>query len=86
MHELPDEKAVPYLEVYRCTCNKEFFRGQTDMDKAPTWIPLDKASHYVEYEVEDSPLVGRYAPEFPGIPRPEKAEEPEEETTQVIDE
>lgn len=87
VHELPDEQQVQYMEVYRCTCNKEFFRGKTDKENLPTWIPLDRASHYVEYDVDDSPLIGRYVPEFPGVPRPDKVDSEEEPATvQVVDE
>lgn len=81
VHRLPDEDTVPKWDVYRCECNKEFFRGSTDKMNEPTWIPMDGASHYVEYadtEV-DAPLIGRWSPETPGLARPEKTEEPEVE-------
>lgn len=84
MHELPDEKTVPYLDVYRCVCNKEFFRGNTDKENLPTWIPMDKAPHYVEYDAEDSPLIGRYVPEIPGVPRPPKEEAADDEPAVAV--
>ena len=75
-HNLPGAGVVPYLEVYRCECKKEFFRGKTDKTNDPTWIPLDTAPHFVEYgeDMEDSPLIGRYVPEVQGVPRPAKEE------------
>lgn len=75
VHKLPDEHDVPRYEVHRCECNKEFFRTVQGADNLPAWAPLDSTTSYVEYDVDDSPLIGRFAPETPGVPRPPKTEE-----------
>ena len=82
-HDLPNETKVEWGEVYRCNCNREFFRGKTDGTNLPCWISLDNSAHYVEYGEEelDAPLIGKYTPEVPGVPRT-PAQEPTEESSE----
>lgn len=86
-HSLPDEKSVePRSEVFRCTCNREFF---VDLNKGTyettrEWKALADTPHYAVY---DEPVggqenfIGKWTPEMDKtVEEPAVSEEPAEIT------
>jgi len=60
-HSLPEITDVARYDVYRCTCDTEFYMNFNE-EKNPDWFRVNESPHFVSYESHDEgePEIGRW--------------------------
>lgn len=88
-HTLPDKGSVSLDEVYRCTCNQEFFVDLKSgaYETKREWKALAETPHFAVYDepvAGQENFIGKWTPEMDKVEPAAVEEEPAEITEEEV--